>query len=130
MSRSDATEPDTPPLRQYVEVLRRRRRTLLIMFSAVLVAAIAFVAALPSLYRASATVLIEGHLPPLAEAPSGGTVDDRLEAIKQEALTRARLSGDHADHSANARSPDETASLASLSDANATRPAIRPVVAL
>ena len=92
MSRSDATEPDTPPLRQYVEVLRRRRRTLLIMFSAVLVAAIAFVAALPSLYRASATVLIEGHLPPLAEAPSGGTVDDRLEAIKQEALTRARLS--------------------------------------
>ena len=73
MPRSVASpESDTPAINQYV-----------------VAAAITFIAALPSLYRASATVLIEGHL---AEAQSGDTVEDRLEAIRQEALTRARLS--------------------------------------
>lgn len=92
MPRSVASsESETPAINQYVEVLRRRRRALMVTFSIVVAAAITFIAALPSLYRASATVLIEGHLP-LAEAQSGATVEDRLEAIRQEALTRARLS--------------------------------------
>jgi polysaccharide chain length determinant protein (PEP-CTERM system associated) len=82
-------EPDTPPLRVYFDLLRRRRRTLVTAFVVVLVAGAAFIAALPPLYRASATVLIEGSA---AQPPVGGTVDDRLEAIRQEALSRARLS--------------------------------------
>src|SRR5687767_1132268 len=85
-------DQEMPPLRQYLDMLRRRRTTLINTFIAAMVAAVPFIAALPPLYRASATILIEGNLPEVAQAPAGGgTVEDRLETIKQEALTRARL---------------------------------------
>src|SRR5687768_13125882 len=93
MTRSGASpENDTPPVRQYLEILRRRRRTFITAFVVVMLEAVEFIAALPPVYRASATVLIEGNLASLAQADSAATVDDRLEAIRQEALTRARLS--------------------------------------
>lgn len=75
---------------QYFAALRRRRVLLLLTCAAVIAAAVPFVSALPSLYRASATVIVEGQMPELQSAV-GGEVDHRLQAIRQEAMSRGNL---------------------------------------
>ena len=74
------------------EVIRRRWWVLLITAGTVCAAAAPFALGLPRLYRASATVLVEGAEPMANDsAPLPNTVDARLQAIKQEAFSRARL---------------------------------------
>jgi polysaccharide chain length determinant protein (PEP-CTERM system associated) len=88
--------PDTgntpPTFGQRLQVLWRRKGTGIFVFLLVLAAASAFVMGLPSLYQASATVLVEGQVPETFVQPIvSGEIDNRLQAIKQEALSRARL---------------------------------------
>ena len=72
-----------------LDVLRRRRRVIVWTALAALVVAEAFVLGLPNLYRSSATLLVEGRLP---DGVGGANdVNARLQSIKQEALSRSRL---------------------------------------
>jgi polysaccharide chain length determinant protein (PEP-CTERM system associated) len=76
----------------FLRVATLRRRWALAVFTAlvVLAATVPFVVALPDVYRASANILVEGQLFEAfgADAPA---VDSRLQAIKQDALSRTRL---------------------------------------
>jgi polysaccharide chain length determinant protein (PEP-CTERM system associated) len=82
----------TESVRQSGAALWRRRRAFAWTTVAVLVAGAAFVAGLPDVYRSSASLLVQGHW---ADAMSQGTaaagIDGRLQTIKQEALSRSRL---------------------------------------
>jgi polysaccharide chain length determinant protein (PEP-CTERM system associated) len=81
-----------PTLSHYVDVLVRRKATFVLGFAAVLALVTPFVYGLPSLYRASTTVLVEGQVPEgFTQTGTDGELDNRLQAIKQEALSRARL---------------------------------------
>src|SRR5437868_5636482 len=82
--------PKQPPMVAQLDALRRRWA--LASFGCLLVLAVIVPLALglPEVYRASANILVEG---PLFEALGSDAVefDSRLQAIKQEALSRARL---------------------------------------
>src|SRR5688572_21797700 len=89
-----STFNDESPILRALEVLRRRRVLAFGVFAAVIAAAASFAAFLPDLYRATAIVLIDR---PVAEAfvrPAvAGELESRLHVIKQETLSRERLSG-------------------------------------
>src|SRR5262249_36635938 len=82
--------PKHPPLLPYLDPLRRRWA--LASFSTLLVLAVIVPIALglPEVYRGSANILVQGTM---FEAMGSDPVefDSRLQAIKQEALSRARL---------------------------------------
>ena len=75
-----------------LDILRRRKVLAAVAFTAVLAAAISFVRYLPDLYRASAMVLVER---PVSETvvrnAVAGELESRLHVIKQEILSRDRL---------------------------------------
>jgi hypothetical protein len=75
-----------------VDILRRRRILAIVVFATVLAAAVAFVRNLPDLYRATAMLLIER---PVSETfirtAVSGELESRLHVIKQENLSRDRL---------------------------------------
>jgi polysaccharide chain length determinant protein (PEP-CTERM system associated) len=70
----------------YLHVLRRQWRFGALIGLSVAALAISFILGLPKLYRANTTVLVQrvGETTP-------GEIDARLQAIKQEALSRGRL---------------------------------------
>jgi polysaccharide biosynthesis transport protein len=80
------------PVLGALDIARRRRVLAVGVFTAVLAAAISFAVYLPDLYRASALVLIDR---PVAESfvrPAvAGELESRLHVIKQETLSRERL---------------------------------------
>jgi polysaccharide biosynthesis transport protein len=82
------------PVLRAVEMVRRRKVLALGVFAAVIAAAVSFALFLPDLYRATAIVLVDR---PVAEAfvrPAvAGELESRLHVIKQEILSRERLSG-------------------------------------
>ncbi len=83
----------TRTLSDYLAVLRRRRR-LILMVGASLLAASAGVAFLwPAVYRSTATILIEEQeIPPdLVRSAIATYVDQRIETIKQQVLSRSTL---------------------------------------
>ncbi len=81
-----------PGLKPYMDLLRRRRRVALWSGVATLVISGAFALGLPELYRATATLLVQGAVPEAFVQPSvPGEVDTRLQVLKQEALSRGRL---------------------------------------
>jgi polysaccharide chain length determinant protein (PEP-CTERM system associated) len=83
---------DTSYLLRTMEIVRRRRLLAFLAFAAVLASAIAFVRYLPDLYRAGAIVLVERQLPETyVQAAVSGELESRLHVIKQEVLSRARL---------------------------------------
>lgn len=88
-----AHQEESPVLRA-VEMVRRRRVLALGVAAAVMAAAISFALFLPDLFRATAIVLVDR---PVAEAyvrPSvAGELESRLHVIKQEILSRERLTG-------------------------------------
>ena len=88
---SNVPQTSGPTLTQYVQALLRRKGILILTFAAVLAVAMPFVLGLPSLYRASATVLVESLVPDGVVPTNVGELDSRLQAIKQEALSRAHL---------------------------------------
>jgi polysaccharide chain length determinant protein (PEP-CTERM system associated) len=67
--------------------LRRRKWLALAVFSLVLSGALSFAKALPNLYQSTATVLVERPVGP----EDGDDVESRLQSIRQEILSRARL---------------------------------------
>ena len=80
------------PVTRYLQVLTRRRGVLVVALAAVLAAGTPFVLGLPSLYRSSATVLVESQVPEgFVQTAIGGELDNRLQSIKKEALSRGHL---------------------------------------
>ncbi len=74
------------------DIFRRRKIVVLLVFAAVVAAAVSFALYLPDLYRTSATVLVERPVPEsYVRSAVGGEVESRMHVIKQEVLSRARL---------------------------------------
>src|SRR5262245_37325835 len=86
-----STQDDSMLLRS-LEILRRRKLIALVVFASVLASAVTFALYLPNLYRATSVVLVER---PVSEtfvrAAVTGELESRLHIIKQEILSRARL---------------------------------------
>jgi polysaccharide chain length determinant protein (PEP-CTERM system associated) len=89
-----STVNDESPILKGLDIARRRRVLAIGVAAAVLAAAASFAMFLPDLYRASAVVLIDR---PVAEGfvrPAvAGELESRLHVIKQETLSRERLTG-------------------------------------
>jgi polysaccharide biosynthesis transport protein len=97
MSRLQSGPAMTDQLRQVLElahaVYTRRKWLALAAFALPLSAAIGIVMSLPSVYKASAVVLVEGQQVPESIVKSTVTsrLETRLRTISQEVLSRARL---------------------------------------
>ena len=77
-----------------IAILRRRALIAAVAFTTVIAAAIAFAVYLPDLYRASAIVMIERPLPDGVIRPTvSNELESRLYQIRQEVLSRERLTG-------------------------------------
>jgi len=73
------------------EILRRRRLLASAVFLTLVASAAGFAAYLPDLYQASALVLIERQVSEAVAKPQlSGELENRLQVIKQEILSRAR----------------------------------------
>lgn len=80
-------------LREYWQIVLRRRRTALAVGVAVAVVALGLALGLPSVYRAKATILIEQQEIPSELVPSTVTsyADQRIQMISQRVMTSANL---------------------------------------
>jgi len=75
-----------------MSIVRRRKIVVLLVFTAVVASATSFALYLPDLFRSSATVLVERSVPESYVRPAvGGELESRLHVIKQETLSRVRL---------------------------------------
>ena len=75
-----------------VDILRRRMLLAVAVFAMVLAGAVSFALYLPDLYRASALVLVERPISEsIVRTPVSGELESRLYVIKQEILSRERL---------------------------------------
>jgi polysaccharide biosynthesis transport protein len=75
-----------------VEMFRRRQIVAMLVSAAVMASALSFALCLPDLYRATAIVLIERPISEAFVRPAvNGELDSRLHVIKQEILSRDRL---------------------------------------
>jgi polysaccharide biosynthesis transport protein len=84
--------PDESFLLRALEILRRRAVPAVVVFATILASAVAFARYLPDLFRANAVVLVERQLSETFVRPAvGGELESRLHVIKQEVLSRARL---------------------------------------
>src|SRR5438093_1116420 len=73
-------------------ILRRRWLIAAVVFTAVLASSISFALYLPDLFRSTATVLVERPVPEsYVRSAVSGELESRLHVIKQEILSRARL---------------------------------------
>lgn len=93
MPRDMFTSPqEESMLLRALEILRRRRVIAVVVFATIFAAAVSFALYLPNLYRATAVVLVER---PVSETfvrtAVTGELESRLHIIKQEILSRARL---------------------------------------
>src|SRR5262245_10885301 len=74
------------------DIFRRRKIVVVLVFAAFAASAASFAKYLPDLYRASATVLVERSVPETyVRSAVSGEVESRMHVIKQEVLSRARL---------------------------------------
>jgi polysaccharide chain length determinant protein (PEP-CTERM system associated) len=74
------------------QILFRRRTLAFVVFATVMASAISFAVYLPDLYQASALVLVERQVSEAVVRPSAsGELESRLQIIKQEILSRSRL---------------------------------------
>ena len=86
--------PDTTSSTLVAVLGTLRRRWVLAVLGGLAVVAVwmPFVMGLPDLYRASATILVAGHLSDsINQSSDAGALDRRLQAIKQESLSRTQL---------------------------------------
>src|SRR6184192_1035579 len=89
---------DEPVVQRAWAILRRRRLLASVVFLTLVASAIGFATYLPDLYQASALVLIERQVSEsVVKPPISGELETRLQVIKQEILSRSRLS-DLVDH--------------------------------
>ncbi|MBX3302524.1 MAG: hypothetical protein KF693_09945 [Nitrospira sp.] len=77
----------------YLALLHRRRTIILAVGASLLVASVALAFLLPAVYRSTATILIEEQeIPPdLVRSAIATYVDQRIETIKQQVLSRSTL---------------------------------------
>ncbi len=90
----DALSPTTDESLVFraVEMFRRRQVVAILVSAAVAASAASFAVCLPDLYRATAIVLVERPIPEAFVRPAvNGELDSRLHVIKQEILSRDRL---------------------------------------
>jgi polysaccharide biosynthesis transport protein len=74
------------------DIFRRRKLLVVAAFSAVFASVVSFARYLPDLYRGTAVVLVERAVPEAFVRPSvTGELESRLHVIKQEILSRTRL---------------------------------------
>jgi uncharacterized protein involved in exopolysaccharide biosynthesis len=80
-------------LSDYLAVLRRRRRLILLVGASLLATSVALAFLWPAVYRSTATILIEEQeIPPdLVRSAIATYVDQRIETIKQQVLSRSTL---------------------------------------
>ena len=82
------------PLLHAIEIARRRRVLALGVFAAVLAAAASFALFLPDLYKATAVLLVDRPVAESLVRPAvAGELESRLHVIKQETLSRERVTG-------------------------------------
>ncbi|MBI4485045.1 MAG: hypothetical protein HY655_03450, partial [Acidobacteria bacterium] len=85
------TNDDSMVLRA-LDIFRRRKLLVTIVFAAVLTSAVSFARYLPDLYRGTAIVLVERPVPEsFVRSTVTGELEGRLHVIKQEILSRTRL---------------------------------------
>lgn len=84
---------DQPGLKEYMAALGRRRGRIALVASAVLVISLALAFGLPSVYRSSASILIEEQDIPsdLVRSTVTSFADQRIQVISQRVMTRANL---------------------------------------
>lgn len=80
-------------LNDYLSILKRRWVQMLVVFSIVLIAAIAAAVLLPPTYQSTGTILVESQqIPPdLVKATVTSFADERIAVIKQRVMTRDNL---------------------------------------
>src|SRR5262245_41824185 len=75
-----------------IDIFRRRKVVVTFVFVAVLASAVTFAVCLPDLYKPSAVLLVERPVPEVYVRPAvSGELESRLHVIKQEIMSRARL---------------------------------------
>src|SRR5947207_5271973 len=75
-----------------LEMFRRRKMLIAVVFAGVLASSVSFAFYLPDLFRATATLLVERPVPEAyVRQTVSGELESRLHVIKQEILSRARL---------------------------------------
>ncbi|NNG02637.1 MAG: lipopolysaccharide biosynthesis protein, partial [Inquilinus sp.] len=84
---------DTIDLREWVDMLRRRRKTFLVVAGALFVLSLVVALSWPSTYRSVATILIEDQDVPadLVQPAVTTSAVERIESISQQVMTRANL---------------------------------------
>src|SRR5262249_33652079 len=88
----DTPASDEPFALRAFAILRRRAVLAFAVFTVMLIASAAVALALPDLFRSTAVVLVERQLPETVVRPEvAGELESRLHVIRQEILSRARL---------------------------------------
>ncbi len=87
------TDPGTQHLSDYLAILRRRKRQVLIPMTLIVFASAVLAFVLPPLYRSSATILIEEELvqQELVASTAAGYVNQRIQLITQRLMTYDNL---------------------------------------
>jgi len=89
---SPSPATDEPIVQRAWDILRRRRLLASVVFLTLAASAAGFALYLPDLFQASALVLIERQVSDVVARPQvTGELENRLQVIKQEILSRARL---------------------------------------
>jgi len=80
-------------VRDYVEFLKRRTRHLLIPFLCILLVGTSVALLLPSIYKSSTTILIEGQQIPteFVRSTVKSFAEERIQIITQRIMSRAKL---------------------------------------
>jgi len=86
-------ENQTPDIKDYLKIVKKRRRFLIIPLAIILLLSIVLVVALPSVYRSTATILIEEQEIPSELVKSTVTTfaDQRIQIISQRIMSRSNL---------------------------------------
>ena len=82
-----------PDINDYLKIIKRRRKYLLIPLLVIALLSIVLAVVLPSMYRSTATILIEEQeIPPeLVRSTVTTFADQRIQVISQRIMTRANL---------------------------------------
>ena len=86
-------ENQTPDIKDYLKVIKRRRKFVIIPFLAISILSVILAVVLPSVYRSSATILIEEQEIPSELVRSTVTTfaDQRIQIISQRIMSRSNL---------------------------------------
>ena len=86
-------EEDAKGLRDYLAVLRRRKKSILTVIGILALLSVVVAFSLPPVYRSSATILIEEQEIPsdLVRSTINGYADQRVQVITQQVMTRANM---------------------------------------